>query len=1138
MTHGPQAPTVPETGTGEDKPVVGGFTLRWQIGQGAEGTIWAARHEVSGEPAAVKILKSTGETALFEREVRAVAGLNHPHIVRVFDYGTIPEEAAEHLGSSVSAGDPYLAMELAARGTLEDIAQDLDWHRLATVVHAVLDAFAHAHARGVIHRDVKPGNILLTAEVTGAGVRLSDFGIVHLQHPDEERPEGFAGTPRYAAPEQYMADWRLWGPWTDLYALGAVIWKMTTGKPLFVGNFMQLMHQHLDEDPGEFLPRFAVPRGLEGWLRRMLAKAPEDRFQFAAEAREGLEAVESEALASEELRGFVSMVDPDAVPDLMRVEEAPDTVPVTLRSAPLALREIPADWRELSAPRPDHLHGAGLGLYALRDFPFVGREVERDLLWGDLCKVAVGDGVRVVVLRGPSGLGKSRLATWLTRRAHELGAAHVAMAHHQLNLPRGQGLRRALAAMFGCEDLSLRKTRKVVRDWMDVDDDADDDVVDDIAELLADPRGGDRLQSASARHQAALHLLAERTRTRPAIICLDDAQWDDDAIHFALAALDARQPIRALFVITVQEEGLAHNRRANAALLRLAQSPQTSQIPIGTMDAAGQRALVRELLGLSDQLVDTVCTLTDGSPLFAVQLVGEWVSRGAIRFGKRGFELREGARLDVPDGLQGLILGRFGGFDDAELAALELAACVEGEVDNAIWQTACDARGYALEPAVLMRLFRARLAEPAQAGWRFAHSTLSRTLERRARDEGRIRAHHLSLSQAYAQLGDTSPAALIVSAHHLAEAGEARAAEIQLWQATDSWEDRGDHLAVLAALDRLEALLDARSAPPECSERRRLALARGWHLTILSQVERGFELLDWVIETAQTMPRDDLVRDGLMYRGWNRYRASDAVAARRDLREALAAYAKVGNEARHAECARYLAHAVVPLPDGSTRARQLFETALAGAGDNHSLRGQALLGIANLEGDAGDWGRAIALAEAGRAAFVLARKPLDLAVCDAFLGNVQIFREDYDAALLVLQRAISGLIRVGVPPHVTQSIAAMCLALMGRGDEALGYAASALSTRRKAISQGWVCICFAVRAHVAAARGDAEGWDNATNELDLLLPQQWRSTHEILQLLRASLPQVEARWPSRAQRGRAQLQVLWDQLLRSKTSDS
>lgn len=1130
MTNSPQAPTIPEAGVGEEKPVVGGFTLRWQIGQGAEGTIWAARHELSGEPAAVKILR-TGEKALFEREARAVAGLDHPHIVRVFDYGEVPESAAALLGAAVRPRDPYLAMELAARGTLADIADELDWHRLARVIHAVLAGLGHAHARGVIHRDIKPGNILLTAEITGAGVRVSDFGIVHLQNPDEERPKGFAGTPRYAAPEQFTTDWRLWGPWTDLYAVGGVVWKMVTGKPVFTGNFLQMLHQHLETEPPEFLPRFPVPRGLERWLRCLLAKDPTDRFQFAAEAAAALESIEAEAAASAELRAIPeSRVFEEELPSLMRVESAPDTEPVTLRTSALTAREMPADWRDLIARRPGHLHGAGLGLYALREAPFVGREPERDALWRELRRVCLGSEPVVVVLRGPSGVGKSRLARWLARRSHELAVAHTAFARHKPNTPRGRAARQALARLVRAEELELRKAEDAAQALLGVS--AGPEITLDVAEFLADPADADRLGDARARHQAALHLLAAATADRPAVLCLDDVQWDDDAIHFAQAALNSRGSIRAMLILTVQDEGLAENRGAQAALEGLLARDGVVELRIENLSDADHRQLVGALLGMSERLIDTVCAVTAGSPLFAVQLVGEWVQRGAIRFGSKGFELLEGGAPDLPDGLHGLILDRFDGFSPGELVALELAACIEGEVDNVAWARACALEGHPLAPTTLMRLFRARLAEPSTHGWSFSHSILDRTLRKRAAEADRLHRHHMALARVFEKIGATGAPALVVAASHLSQAGEHEQAEAKLWAAVEVWEQRGDHQAVLAVLDRIEQSLDHRVVGAEASERRRVAMLRGWHLTIISQVDRGYELLDWVIETAETMPRDQLAHDALMYRGWNRYRASDPDSARGDLRQALDAYAKRGNTARHAECARYLAHAVVPLPDGSTQARALFEASLAGAGDNHTLRGQALLGIANLEGDAGDWRRAIAVAEAARSAFEAARKPLDLAVCDAFIGNVQIFTEEYEDALVALQRAIAGLIRVGVPPHVTQSITAMCLALMGRNGDALDYAARALATRRRAISLGWVCICFAVRAHVAAVEGDHMAWDAAHAELEELVPQQWRSNHEILQLMKASLPHVERRWPQRAVLARSTMEGLWAQLLR------
>jgi len=201
------------------------------------GQVWFGVHRAQGVPVAVKVI--TAERAreasylqAFHNEVSAMAGLDHPGIVLVFDYGTVGEVAASSSEGALVPGSPYLAMELATGGSLRDADLPATWGELRDLLLGLLDALAHAHARGVVHRDIKPGNILVFEEeparsggehLLARRLRLTDFGLAHaLDAPDAEGVRiGQSGTPRYMAPEQFAARWREFGPWTDLYALGA-----------------------------------------------------------------------------------------------------------------------------------------------------------------------------------------------------------------------------------------------------------------------------------------------------------------------------------------------------------------------------------------------------------------------------------------------------------------------------------------------------------------------------------------------------------------------------------------------------------------------------------------------------------------------------------------------------------------------------------------------------------------------------------------------------------------------------------------------------------------------------------------------------------------------------------------------------
>ena len=256
--------------------------------------VWSGAHAAQQVPVAVKVM--TGERArneqyraAFRDEVQAVASLDHPGIVMVFDHGEVgPEtEAAAH--GLLPAGSPYLAMELSDLGTLAESAPTAEsWSELRGILLSLLDALAHAHARGVVHRDLKPTNVL----VFGDGeepprLKLADFGLAQAfelpSRPDST--EFVAGTPSYMAPEQIRGEWRDYGPWTDLYGLGCFAWTLATGKPPFSeAGLLELVRRQLEEKPPRFIPLFPVPQGFEGWLRRLLEKDPGRRFLRTADA--------------------------------------------------------------------------------------------------------------------------------------------------------------------------------------------------------------------------------------------------------------------------------------------------------------------------------------------------------------------------------------------------------------------------------------------------------------------------------------------------------------------------------------------------------------------------------------------------------------------------------------------------------------------------------------------------------------------------------------------------------------------------------------------------------------------------------------------------------------------------------------
>jgi serine/threonine-protein kinase len=267
---------------------LGQYTLEEKLGEGGMGVVYRARHAMLRRPTAIKLLKPErmGEAGLrrFEREVQLTAGLSHPNTVTVFDYGRTPD------------GVFYYAMEyLEGLGLDQLVAADGPQTpgRVVHILRQVLEALAEAHGVGLVHRDVKPGNIILCERGGLPDVaKVVDFGLVKdlEAEGDVTHDAALVGTPLYLAPEAIRApaaDAR-----ADLYSLGAVAYFLLTGQHVFGGRtIIEICGHHLHTPPtppSERLGR-SLPAALEAWVLSCLEKDPARRPASASEAAACLE---------------------------------------------------------------------------------------------------------------------------------------------------------------------------------------------------------------------------------------------------------------------------------------------------------------------------------------------------------------------------------------------------------------------------------------------------------------------------------------------------------------------------------------------------------------------------------------------------------------------------------------------------------------------------------------------------------------------------------------------------------------------------------------------------------------------------------------------------------------------------------
>jgi serine/threonine-protein kinase len=304
------------------------------IARGGMGKVYYAEQIALGRPCAVKVLDvrmaggDAGEYARrFLLEASVSSKLTHPNVVTIFDYGKSED------------GTCWLAMEYLEGKTLaQELKQNgrLAPDRAISIARQVCRALREAHALGVVHRDLKPGNVFLARhDDEGDFVKVLDFGLVKETHPDDGSAGAgvtqigqVMGSPRYMAPEQVQG--RPVDARTDIYALGCVMYAMLTGKPPFdKPNEMTTMMAHVSEPVSgmaDVVPGLMLPEGLEGIVLKCLAKRPEDRFSSMEELLAALKlhgpmvsattgsGVHVAAMMPPEVRSLVTSTTPEPTP--------------------------------------------------------------------------------------------------------------------------------------------------------------------------------------------------------------------------------------------------------------------------------------------------------------------------------------------------------------------------------------------------------------------------------------------------------------------------------------------------------------------------------------------------------------------------------------------------------------------------------------------------------------------------------------------------------------------------------------------------------------------------------------------------------------------------------------------------------
>lgn len=806
------------------------------LGEGGMGIVYHCRDTYVGDDVAVKrVIIPDGPLAneyvmWFYKESRALATLDHPSIVRARDFGQLPD------------GSPYLVMDMASGASLHELSHTkMSFSLIWSIVSQMLGALAHAHARGIIHGDLKPSNVLVE-ELDGEPphVKILDFGLAWLKQdrhderldgtkPLEFAPHAGAGTPGYMAPEQIQHESHNVCGATDLYSIGCILYRMVSGKAPFTGDSKELLRHHAFDMPQVPKLQLEAPNEVVHFVMRLLAKHPWDRWEFASEARAEWDRWRPSASVPTEVWKF---------PPLPRRKGQSATPPKNLPRRESIFR-LPPGVAVERAP----------GLLSIRQSPLVGRQEIRTLLRDTCDEIVEGRGPlhRLIVMTGPAGVGKSRIAEWLYEAVHEEGTLVPLRARYRSLRGPLDGMMGAVTQYFNFER-SDRDTieRTLLARWkIGRNDKSGRTWIAGVAEWLRplgpisdQPIGpsGIRftLDTPETRRTVIRYTLRRIARGRPLLLWLDDLQHaSDTTIDGLLQILHEEPDQRIVMVATVRTEDYALDARITERLQPLRNAVGIELVEVRPMDTETTCALVRAALPLADDAVQEAARRSRGNPLFALQQLHAWALAGELEHNEGNYRVPPDVLAVQPKTTAELW--------DSRIAALpaehRLAAFAAASLGADIRRTVLHALLTALElPAdsAMLSLQNAEVLVPRGPGrYSWPHALLLEHLTQRLHQTPDARRILRAASEALTRHPLAGTRRIVRQrVINLLGAGDPDSASLLLF---DFLQNAGgaarEPLTVLADLDLLKGKLQGRT----------LALKHRWQAEALRQLSRSEE---------------------------------------------------------------------------------------------------------------------------------------------------------------------------------------------------------------------------------------------------------------------------------------------------------
>jgi tetratricopeptide (TPR) repeat protein/type II secretory pathway predicted ATPase ExeA len=645
------------------------YQIDSELGQGGIGIVYRGHDLLLDRDIAIKVINtkalgSEGNTRLFQ-EARVVAHLNHPNIVTVYDAGELDDIT-------------FVIMELVDGSSLHD-RPPKDLEDLVSIIRFVCAGLEHAHQRGIIHRDLKPENVMISPD---GRVRLMDFGLARSVSSRLTSEGTIIGTVFYLAPEQALGqavDNR-----TDLYALGVMLYELSTGRLPFSGEDpLTVITQHLHTSP---VPPCAInpkiPSLLEALILQLMSKQPEDRPPSATEVMQRLEGIWQQPTPA-------TVEHPEEL-NLARIVRGR----IVGRERELA--ELVAAWRHVLQGRSDE---------------------------------------RVLLVSGEPGIGKTRLVRELmTRAAVEKAIVLIGECYAEEGAPYAslaQVIRQVLLQPDGSSKNFL--ANRILSDLLTLAPDLQARFPEVAPNPKLDPQDEQR-----RLYDSVLEMMIWLSQSAPILLVIDDAHWADRATlcllrHLARRSKSLKLPL--LMVATYREVELDEARPWHEVLSDLNRERLSVRLKLSRLDKKQTQDMLAILFDeeITPELLEGVYFETEGNPFFVEEVVKTLVDEGKIFYEDGSWHRPSMNEIVIPQSVRIAIQTRLTALPTNVQEMLRMASVLGREFDDLLIRQAVefneDTLISTIEIAEKAQLIsETESSQPGQVKYTFVHALIHATI--------------------------------------------------------------------------------------------------------------------------------------------------------------------------------------------------------------------------------------------------------------------------------------------------------------------------------------------------------------------------------------------------------------------------